>query len=87
MSDMVLTKSELVEMPMQARKEQQPPQLTACENLHKDRTRKVGEARMLDSPPQRMTPQAVTAAVTPKQAKKRSWGMARFGKSNAIAAH
>lgn len=75
---------ELVEMPLQARKE---PQLTACENLHKDRTRRVGEAPMLDRPPQRITPQAVTTAVTPNQTKKRSWGMGKFGKSTAIAAH
>ena len=79
-----MTAIELVEMPLQARRE---PQLTACENLHKNRTRKVGEAPMLDKPPQRMTPAAVTAAVAPKEAKKRSWGIGKFGKSNAIAAH
>ena len=81
---MLMTDIELVEMPLQARWE---PQLTTCENLHKNRTRKVGEAPMLDRPPQRMTPAAITATVTPKQAKKRSWGMGKFGKSNAIAAH
>lgn len=52
-------------------------------------TRKVGEAPLFDTPPERVVPvKTPVAAPDPVESKKRSWGfMKRNNRGPAVAAH
>ncbi|KAL8757729.1 MAG: hypothetical protein Q9199_002016 [Rusavskia elegans] len=63
--------------------------LSPMDNAPRATTRKVGEAPLFDTPPERVVPvKAPVAAPTPVESKKRSWGfMKRNSRGPAIAAH
>ncbi|KAL9042490.1 MAG: hypothetical protein Q9214_003766 [Letrouitia sp. 1 TL-2023] len=84
---------ELIELPAsnQRHSTQYGQHLSPVEHMHKNATRKLGEAPLWDAPPPRPTPaKAPTAAATstPVNSKKRSWSFTkRNSQMPAIAAH
>ncbi|KAL8804340.1 MAG: hypothetical protein Q9182_002622 [Xanthomendoza sp. 2 TL-2023] len=87
--------SHLVELPPVSRFQphgqhgQHGHHLSPMDNAPRATTRKVGEAPLFDSPPERIVAvKPPVAAPTPVNAKKRSWGfMKRHSQGPAIAAH
>ncbi|KAL8782102.1 MAG: hypothetical protein Q9213_005713 [Squamulea squamosa] len=87
--------SQLVELPPVSRFQQHGPQgqhgqhLSPMDNAPRATARKLGEAPLFETPPERVVPvKAPVAAATPVNDKKRSWGfMKRNSHAPAIAAH
>ncbi|KAI4215340.1 MAG: hypothetical protein LQ351_002240 [Letrouitia transgressa] len=85
--------SQLIELPAsnQRHSTQYGQHLTPVEHMHKNTTRKLGEAPLWDAPPPRPTPvktPSAAATSTSVNSKKRSWSFAkRNSQMPAIAAH
>ncbi|KAL8770558.1 MAG: hypothetical protein Q9209_003814 [Squamulea sp. 1 TL-2023] len=87
--------SQLIELPPVSRFQQHGPQgqhgqhLSPMDNAPRATTRKLGEAPLFETPPERVIPvKAPVEEATPVNDKKRSWGiMKRNSHAPAIAAH